>query len=610
MRHAAIGFLFSLILAVRLDAAFVVLANHTEKPVDFIVSPKGQGGIAQKLQPGEARAFPCGKEPFATVGGKSDAQMELEPYAAYVLVTIKGKIELKGIEFVGKPIPTTEVQDNVDPKPPLKIPVRVLMDDANPFARTVWEPKLKRRFAEAAEILKAASGIEFELAEIGEWKSDPTASSMENLVSDLEEKEKPKPGGIVIGYTSRKLTNTKAPVTMLGPKRGPLRTTILIREGAGGSGDQVELLTQELGHYLGGTRIPDPNSVMRADVGNGKANLAKFTIRFDPVNVLIMNLWAEDLASGKAKSMSTLRPETRARLARIYDTLAVSHPDTPLATAYKDLVAAERPAPGHGFDPHDPNPLKLTNPRTPDAEPTAVPTDLSNREKAIRRVVRGVTLRAVDNAKKPESGDDKKLTGDALTENLVRTAANIAAGEDESLQVAALAVGLGLALDDSTILRDNPLVRTMVRRIEPDADRKERIAALGGPTVKNRRDWCQHFAVSVALAELIGPRLAEQAGVAKEVADMQGTSGFSFADLTADFAGVEFYNLLKKDAANLDKIKDTFAVGDFVPDQTGVSDGLTKAEFELQFGSLSDDRYKKAVAEVRARIAKCKAYTK
>jgi hypothetical protein len=60
----------------------------------------------------------------------------------------------------------------------------------------------------------------------------------------------------------------------------------------------------------------------------------------------------------------------------------------------------------------------------------------------------------------------------------------------------------------------------------------------------------------------------------------------------------------------LGKVKDKFTVADFVPDQTGVSDGLTKTQFETQFGSISDDRYKAAVAEVHGRIAKCPAYTK
>jgi hypothetical protein len=293
-----------------------------------------------------------------------------------------------------------------------------------------------------------------------------------------------------------------------------------------------------------------------------------------------------------------------------------------LAQAYHDLLAAAPPPPlppDEGAPvpakPAVPAPAKPAAPApdpapAPKPGPAPTPANLSNQEKAIRRVVRGVTLRVIDNAKKQEGGADPKLTGDSLTADLVRTAANVAAGEEESVRLAAFAVGLGLALDDSAILRDNPLVRTMCRNIEPDADRRERVESLGSPTVRSRRDLCQHFAVSVALAELIGPKLAEQAGAAKEFADMRGTSGFSFTDLAADYAGVEFYNRLKKDPALLDKVRDKFAVADYVPDLAGLKDGLTKAQVEEAFGSAADERFKKAVADLRDRIATCPAYKK
>jgi hypothetical protein len=628
------------------DTAFVVVANHTEKPITCRVVAKGDklaGGLITPLAPGEARAFPCGKTPVARYGNDLDkaTDTELEPYTAYVFVAGKDKVELKGIEFAGKPVPNHDIPDVDRLVPRLKVPVRLLMDDANPLARGVWEPKLKKRFEEAAAVVGPAAGVTFDPVEIGEWASDPVASSLENLVSDLEEKEKPKPGGLVIGYTCRKIPGLKPGLTLLGPARGPLKPAILIRDGIPiNHVDQVEVLIHELGHYFGAVRIPDPNSVMRPSVGDGKANLAKFEFRFDPVNVLLMNLWVEDLRSGKVKKWHQLRPETIARLGRVYDTVWKSYPDVSLAMACEDIAAAAPQvlaaltapgpapkvvaipdAPARDPTPQPPAPaaqkpapddprLRLTNPLPPNLDPAPKPAELSKQEKAIRRVIRGVTLRAIENAKKPDGGADPKLTGDALTDDLVRTAANVAAGEEESVRLAAFAVGLGLALDDSTILRNNPLVRTLCRNVEPDADRKERVAALGSPTVRQRRDWCQHFVVSVALAELVGPKLAEQAGVAKEVADMAGPSGFSFADLTADFAGVEFYNRLKKDSALLEKVKDKFTVADFMPDQKGVSDGLTRAEFEAQYGSTSDERYKKAVATIRERIAGCPAYKK
>ena len=89
----------------------------------------------------------------------------------------------------------------------------------------------------------------------------------------------PKPGGLVIGYTCRRLPTVQPAFTLLGPARGPLRPAILLRDGLPASGpDQLEVLVHELGHYLGAVRIPDPNSVMRPTVGDGKAELVFQTI--------------------------------------------------------------------------------------------------------------------------------------------------------------------------------------------------------------------------------------------------------------------------------------------------------------------------------------------
>src|SRR5262249_48731598 len=68
----------------------------------------------------------------------------------------------------------------------------------------------------------------------------------------------------------------------------------------------------------------------------------------------------------------------------------------------------------------------------------------------------------------------------------------------------AFLTALGIALDDSTLVRDNRLLAGFYRRVESDEERKRRLAVLGSPTVRGRRDWCQHFAVSCMLTALAG----------------------------------------------------------------------------------------------------------
>src|SRR5436309_1836734 len=79
---------------------------------------------------------------------------------------------------------------------------------------------------------------------------------------------------------------------------------------------------------------------------------------------------------------------------------------------------------------------------------------------------------------------------------------------------------------------------------------------------------------------------AEAAGMLKERQDMRpGGSGFSFADLLADYAGVAYAVRLRDGKATLDDAA-RFKVTDWVPDFAGLDDGLTAAQFEKKFGSF------------------------
>jgi hypothetical protein len=223
----------------------------------------------------------------------------------------------------------------------------------------------------------------------------------------------------------------------------------------------------------------------------------------------------------------------------------------------------------------------------------------------VRKVVRAVAIRADDLSRKPEAERPK---GDELTAELVRTAASVAATQEEEFQPTALLVGLGLALDDSTTLRDNPLTRAFCRPIESDAERRERVAVLGSPTVRGRRDLCQHFVVSAALAELLEPAAAEAAGLLKERLDMTKASGFSFTDVAADFAGVEFARALRRDPRAVARASVVFEVKSFVPHVTGLAEGLSREKFEADYGSESDPRFRKVLDDVRKRIAELPGY--
>ena len=223
----------------------------------------------------------------------------------------------------------------------------------------------------------------------------------------------------------------------------------------------------------------------------------------------------------------------------------------------------------------------------------------SAKEVAVRRVLHGMSQFAADNAAKPSG---QRLKGDDLTVALIRKAADTASNEDESLRVPAFAVGIGISLDDSTILRNNPLTKRLCHAVETDEEFKARIPNIKQATLNERRDLCQHFAVSCALADLVGPELARQAGLAKELQDMKGTSGFSFADLCMDYAGVAFIERLTQKPQALDRVKKQFGVKSFIPPVKDMDEGLSAETFKTRFGSVSDARFKAAVAEIEKRV--------
>jgi hypothetical protein len=586
---------------VRSSAAVLVLANATGQPVPLTLDRGAGVPDSVTLAPGESRPFTVGKH--ATVAYAIDgasATLRLDAWQAYVFAKQKGTVSLSGVALAGKPVPLTDVPEKAADAVIPKVKVKVYADDANPFTRAVWEPKLTRRVTVAAALLTVATGVAFEVEVAGTWKSDPEADTLDKLLTDFEDKVKFEKGVVHLGFANRPVLKPNDPaVPMIGKTLAPLRPHLLIRDGAVRSEpEMVELTAHELGHWLGAVVTPDADSVMRAKLGDGRAVLTSHKLRFDPLNLLAMNLWASELASGKVKTWQDLKPETQGRLARVYETLAKFDPAEKQSEALAALVAAANPeavavAPA------------VPNANAPNASVPARPKN--TKEEAVRRVLRGLAIRAADNAAKPEG---QRLKGDALTVELIKTAADVAMGEDEAMQVPAFAVGLGLGLDDSTILRGNPLTKQLATAVETEQEFKDRAAAVAGATLWGRRDLGQHFVVSCGLADLIGPDLAKQAGLAKEFNDMRGGSGFSFCDLCVDYGGVEFVERLKKDKHLLGRVKQGFRVADYVPKIDGLTEGHRESDFKARYGTANDPRFKAAVAGIEKRVKELGGYAK
>src|SRR5262249_12395749 len=145
---------------------------------------------------------------------------------------------------------------------------------------------------------------------------------------------------------------------------------------------------------------------------------------------------------------------------------------------------------------------------------------------------------------------EREQHGDVLTDRLVRAALKAAEGELErgtspAESARGLLLALGVSLDVSGLLEKHPVSPLVLGGIETEEEKRARTVALarGRPTLSGRQDSLQHFAVSAALAALAPEAAAWAAGLQKEVEDAQGKdsgkgTGFSFADLAADQAGI------------------------------------------------------------------------
>lgn len=128
----------------------------------------------------------------------------------------------------------------------------------------------------------------------------------------------------------------------------------------------------------------------------------------------------------------------------------------------------------------------------------------------------------------------------------------------------------------------------------------------------SRNDLTKHFLVSAALSVSADSHLAEVIGIAKEVADSDGGSGFSFADLAADRAGIKFGESATKSALNAtqfqQKIMAIKAEHAFMPRTDELPEGITRLEFKKRFSDLDSASYTLITREIESRISQCELY--
>lgn len=153
-------------------------------------------------------------------------------------------------------------------------------------------------------------------------------------------------------------------------------------------------------------------------------------------------------------------------------------------------------------------------------------------------------------------------------------------------------------------------VANFVGDVQPDADKALRPASL--PELRGRNDLARHFLISAALKVLSEQGVTLAIGEFKELMDRaMGGSGYSFVDLTADMAGVEFARVAttpetaRSFQQTLSVIQDESTI---MPAIDGLVEGLSKQAFVDKYEKVDSPAYLQEVERIRQRLKQIPLY--
>lgn len=572
-------------------AAVVVIGNYTSETVAFTVAEPDAKPRAHKLPSNDViPVYVTGPANISVTANGRAVTLRLDPYTAYLFLPDPAAgVRLEGLEMPGEPLERDgRAELNPVPRdPPVKVPVTLLVDDCDPRTDKCWQAELRKRFDEAAEVIERASGIRPEFAGFDTWNSDPAARNLSDLLTGFEAAVKVKPGALAVGYTSRRIDEKVDPA--FGTDRGPGGRHLLLREWRPKSEpERVEVLVHFLAQALGGVGTPDPGSALRPKLADGYINRAGSVLRLDPLNVLALNLWADERRREPGVETSGVGAANRHRLTRVYKALLKAAPGDARAIAYL-------------------NDLDRDFAKRPDAvpkHPDRPPVKLGVRDETVRKIVKAVSERAKQNA----AAGARALTGDELTAAYVRTAAQTAVGNEGPEMVSAFLVALGVALDDTGALANDTTTSEAVKHAETPEERDARLKVLGNPTLAGRRDLCRRFFIGCAAGELLSPAAAETAAVGRALSDLSKPSGLCVPVLAAEFAGVAFARSVQNDAEVIRDVIQKLAATDYLPPLTGLRNGFSAEKFEERYGDSTDERFVAVLADIRKRLKAMAAY--
>lgn len=561
-------------------AAVAVLSNRTGQSITVQIAATGEAERALIIPSWSTRPVFFSEQASVQFGHQfAPKKFSLDPGSAYLFASEPDGQNLR-MEKIGLGPSDSQPegpQRSFDTRKGIgtyTVPVKIAVDEDEPTHRTIWEPQLRRRVEDASQVLKEHCGVKLEVVGVVTWNSDDTVQDFSRSMREFEREVPAAPGQLVIGFSSQ--YEFSAGRIHLGGSRGPLYPYIMLKERTPNvrEPEKLELLVHELCHFLGASHSPEPMSVMRPILTESRLRKIGQRVYLDPVNTLLMSLLSDELQGGRVRTFADVSFPTKQRMMEIYQVLQQALPGDPAAGQYQALVGVS-------------NSPQVTM--------------------EVREIVNGLTqLAKLETARALKSGT--KPDGDNLTTIYVREAAAIAADLHSPDAAKAMLLALGIFFDDSTTLRNFPATSATVTQVECDQQRSQRIGVIGQPSLRGRSDFAKHFFVSAHLTAVMGGTSARSAGLAKEVLDANGGSGFSFADMLANRAGIIFAEKLLDSEITLEDVADSFTGDKYMPEVEELTEGLQTAELASRLGNSGMGGFAAELQQSEERILALPAY--
>jgi len=477
---------------------------------------------------------------------------------------------------------------------PVTITVKLLVDENEPTHRRIWEPKLRKRIAAASKILERHSGVRLKVVAVATWESDEKRQHFGHSLREFELAVRPQPAQLAIGFSSQYQASRGR--SHLGVTRWPMHSHILLRERSRNllETERLELLVHELGHYLGASHSPEPQSVMRPVLTRGPQRGVGSRIQFDPVNALLVALTGDEMRRRGVRSVRDLSKPTVARMKQIYGVLKQAMPHDPAAQQYLRILQVVSAPPQKAKDPVQ--------------QKASVSPLVADTRQLLGHLLKVAQESNGEREASLPIGQAVDVTGDELTDFYVRQAGLAASRLRPINAKRSLLLALGIFMDDTDTLRSFPGTGDFINRVESEEQRTERVSVMGTPTMRERSDLTKHFFASAYLVVVMGKPAAVSAGLAKEMIDSQGGTGFSFVDMAVNRAGIVFAERLLAGELPVASLARGFYVDDYLPTLIGLDEGLSAVDLQAQFGGPDQPTIDEQLELIEQRVLELPIY--